>query len=266
MKGYLEESGLTKEIQDALDPAISVREDMGYAALFPGDLEGFNRVRQICSEVFRKRQADPGTKGRKAYLRPMFDQVDIDENSELVEYALNPKLLAAAAEYLGGPPALRSIQYLYTPQNQTEDGSQMLHFDHVNGRQLKLFVYLTDIEADMGPFVFIPADDSKRVLESTGLTWNEAHTRRFEDEEVEAIVPKNRMITLTGPAGAGGMVDTTRCLHFGGRARRGERHMMIIQYTRPGDAMDTSVPVQPRHSHPERLSPLQRRALVLEFA
>lgn len=266
MNASLNDPELAEEIRKALDPAISVREDGGYAAFFPGDLEGFDRVRRICLEVFRKGQADLHDKGRKSYLRPMLEQLHIDQNPELVEYALNPKLLAAAGQYLGCAPALRSIQYLYTPQNQTEDGSQMLHFDHIDGRQLKLFVYLTDIDADTGPFVFIPADDSDRVLRSTGLTWDEAHTRRFEDHEVEAIVPKNRMIMLTGPAGAGGMVDTTRCLHFGGRARRGERHMMIIQYTRPGAALDTPAAVQPRHAHPERLSLLQRRAVALEFA
>lgn len=253
-------AGLNAEIQSSLDPHVRVQEDLGYAALIPGDLDGFGDAQRICAGIFRARQsAEAGSK--KAYLRPMFDQSDIDANPELVAYALNPKLLAAAALYLGAPASLRSVQYFYTPQNQTEAGSQMLHFDHIGKKQLKLFVYLAEVEDDTGPFVFVPANASDRVLRAMSLTWEEAHMRRFEDDEVEAIVPLHEMVRLTGPAGSGGMVDTTRCLHYGGRARRGERHMMIIQYTRPGDAMDVPVKVHPRFADPDRLSPLQRSAL-----
>ncbi len=252
-------AGLDTEIQSSLDPNLRVQEELGYAALVPGELDGFGDVQRICGEIFKAgEKAQPA---KKAYLRPMLDQADIDANPGLVAYALNPKLLAAASDYFGEPASLRSVQYFYTPQNQTEAGSQMLHFDHIGERQLKLFVYLAEVEDDTGPFVFVPANASDRVLRAMKLSWEEAHKRRFEDDEVEAIVPLGEMVRLTGPAGSGGMVDTTRCLHYGGRARRGERHMMIIQYTRPGDAMDVPVKVHPRMADQSTLSPLQRSAI-----
>jgi hypothetical protein len=253
--------GLEAEIDSALDPAVRVDEARGCATFTPGDLSGFDRVREICAGIFALRESEATDASKKKYLRPMLDQRDIDGNPDLIGFALNPKLLAAASLYFGAPASLRSVQYYYTPQNTTEAGSQMLHFDHIGERQLKLFIYLAEVEDDTGPFVFIPADASSRVLDSLGLTWDEAHVRRFEDDEVAAIVPAGEMVTLKGPAGAGGMVDTTRCLHYGGRARRGERHMLIIQYTRPGDAMDVPIKVHPRYGRPSDLTALQQRAL-----
>jgi hypothetical protein len=56
------------------------------------------------------------------------------------------------------------------------------------------------------------------------------------------------------------VVDTTRCLHYGGRARRGDRAMMIIQYVRPG-ARGESANLRPAMSDLSGLDSLQRAAL-----
>jgi hypothetical protein len=253
---------LAEEIEAAFDPGLAVREELGYAAVFPGDLPGFAALRDTCMAIFRDRQDAAQQRGKKAYLRPILERQDLEAHPEIVGYALNSSLLAAAARYLGVPPSLRSVQFFYTPQNESEIGSQMFHFDHIGERQLKMFVYLTPVSEDTGPFVFAPANLSAKVLERTGEALAEAHLRRFSDEEVAAVVDASELVMLTGPAGAGGLVDTTRCLHYGGRARSGERHMMIIQYARPGDIV-AQAPVPPVYPHPERLSALQRAALDL---
>ena len=37
-------------------------------------------------------------------------------------------------------------------------------------------------------------------------------------------------ISLAGPAGAGGFVDTSTCLHAGSRCQDGERVVLVIRY------------------------------------
>jgi hypothetical protein len=251
---------LAAEIESVLDDSLRVDERLGCANLFPGSLDGFEELRSTCMRLFEERRDELGA-SKKAYLKPVLHEKDLQEHAEIVDYALNPKLLGAAKRYLGVLPRLRYVQFLWTPMNETAAGSQLFHFDHMPGRQLKLFAYLTEIREENGPFVFIPADASERIVAALGVPFEDAHRRRYPDEEIEALSKASERVTLTGPPGAGGLVDTTRCLHYGGRAREGERHMLMIQYTRP-DADLEGVPLRPSHPHVDTLSLQQRAALL----
>jgi hypothetical protein len=252
---------LAGEIQSHRDPRMVVNDRLGYLDLVPGEIDGFEAMRASCLAILAERRAGLDARGsKKAYLRPLLEANDFLEHPEIVEYCLDPKLLATAADYLGEPAVLRTVQLFLTPANETESGSQRWHYDHIPPRQLKLFVYLTPVAEDNGPFTFVPAEISEAFMASRGTTWDEANRKTYTDEEVSTSCGTTAIRRLLGPAGAGGMVDTTRCLHYGGRARRGERTMMIIQYTRRGAPKDgPSVP--PRVPHPDRLSHLQRAAL-----
>ncbi len=106
-------------------------------------------------------------------------------------------------------------------------GSQKAHFDHIGDRQLKLFVYLCDVDMRNGPFCFLPADASAafkdRPIGKGG---------RFDDDD---LIEAGEVVAVTGAIGAAVIVDTTRCLHFGGRSREAERLMLVVQYVRAGD-------------------------------
>jgi len=60
-------------------------------------------------------------------------------------------------------------------------------------------------------------------------------------------------VKLTGPAGTVGLVDTTRCLHFGGRPRKpGKpvRDQLVFQYLLPTSLL---FPVDGDAKHPRFL-------------
>ena len=243
------------------DTAFNVDQESGYLAFLPGKLRGFQAMHEACLGIIKQRCGPLSSRGKKAYLQPLLYQDDFLVHPEIVLFCLDEKLLAAASAYLGEPPCLRSIQLFWTPQNETESGSQRWHFDHVGERQLKLFVYLSPVDEQTGPFTFLPAHICDRMLAEIGKTREEANTARFSDSDLDGRIDKGNIIKLLGPAGAGGMVDTTRCMHYGGRTRHGERRMMIIQYTRPQDNIETVGVLRPQIPDNIGLTDLQRAAL-----
>jgi hypothetical protein len=254
---------LSGEIQRHRDPRRVVNERLGYLDLVPGEIEGFEAMRRCCLTVLEQRRAELNArKSKKAFLQPLLEPNDFLEHPEIVEYCLNPKLLTTAADYLGEPAVLRMVQLFLTPENETEAGSQRWHYDHIPPRQLKLFVYLNPVTEETGPFTFIPADLSESFMASRGTSWEEANRKTYTDEEIAQTCGPTAIRRLLGPAGAGGLVDTTRCLHYGGRTRRGERTLMIIQYTRR-DAPKEGPSPPPQVPNPDRLSDLQRAAIPL---
>jgi hypothetical protein len=76
------------------------------------------------------------------------------------------------------------------------------------------------------------------------------------DERIEALVGWDSVVKLTGPAGTVGLVDTTRCLHFGGRPRKpGKpvRDQLVFQYLLPTSLL---FPVDGDAKHPRFLPQL----------
>jgi hypothetical protein len=251
---------LQEEIAGHRDPKMHVADDLGYVDLIPAEIAGFEVMRRRCLDLVDARRPALTGQGKKAYLRPVLEAQDYLAHPEILQYCLDPKLLAAAADYLGEPPVLRMAQLFWTPQNETEDGSQRWHYDHIPPRQLKLFINLAPVSQDTGPFTFLPADASAAFMSAIGRNWEQANIKTYTDAEVAAHCDKTDIRRLLGPAGTGGFVDTTRCLHYGGRTRRGERVLMIIQYTRR-DAPKKESSHWPVASHPARLGLLQRAAI-----
>jgi len=116
----------------------------------------------------------------------------------------------------------------------------------------KVFVQLTDVDDDCGPFHALPAHLSRDVLHAVGYSG----VTFLTDERVAEHVGWDRVVKLTGPAGTVGFVDTTRCLHFGGRPRkagRPVRDQLVFQYLLPTSLL---FPIDGDAKHPRFLPQL----------
>ena len=80
----------------------------------------------------------------------------VNETNPLVKIALNKKLNYVISEYLGQIPWLRYTLITKSFYSSKEyDYSQKWHLDFDDEKMLKLFVYMTDVEAvEYGPFQF----------------------------------------------------------------------------------------------------------------
>ena len=75
-------------------------------------------------------------------------------------------LLGLVTNYLGTIPHLNRIDLLYSVNHGGEEAisSQIYHLDPEGTRQAKLFMNLRDVGPDEGPFTFIPAAETTRIV------------------------------------------------------------------------------------------------------
>jgi hypothetical protein len=93
---------------------------------------------------------------------------------------------------------------------------------------------MDNVDEDCGPFTFLPADVSQRVSNYLGTV----KEHRITDKTIYSVANPSDAIRLTGPAGTGAFVDSSRCYHHGARVKRGERLLLQFHFLRRADAVD----------------------------
>jgi hypothetical protein len=172
---------------------------------------------------------------KQSFFRYLLTDQDLRGHPELVEFALGDRTLGAATRYLGMVPYLSHVDLVYSlPRPGGNIDSQLFHLDPEGLRQVKFFIQIFDVGEPQGPFSFIPADTTARVLHDVAV-WRKqrgvAPSRRYSDEEVAAVGGSRALVTVQGPAGTAIAIDTSRCLHLGSRVQPGTfRLMLYLQY------------------------------------
>ena len=84
----------------------------------------------------------------------------------MVDFALSDWALSVVTDYLHVVPYLNRVDLLYSVPRPTDDriASQLFHVDPEGVTQVKFFVNVFDTDDDDGPFTFIPADESRRII------------------------------------------------------------------------------------------------------
>jgi hypothetical protein len=138
----------------------------------------------------------------------------------------HPTVLETAELYLGCKPVLDNVGCWWSwggdsfGGRQGAKGTQRFHRDLDSLRGFKIFFYLTDVDEDGGPHVFVKGSHRSRRL-STG--------RALPDAEVAAAFSTADTVTMTGPAGSWFLGDTYG-VHKGALPRRGRRLLLSAQY------------------------------------
>ena len=220
----------------------------GYAILQPGALPGTNEIVPIALRLFeekkRKLEASIGPDTelhakKWAFLRSVLTNQDLAQHPELVDFALSDGLLSLVTNYLGTIPHLNRVDLLYSVSHGGEEAisSQIYHLDPEGWRQAKLFLNLRDIGPDEGPFTFIPASASTRIIKaikdrrSADPDEGEMLMGRYLDDELSRVGGLDQSISVMGSTGSAVLVDTSRCLHCGSRVKPGTyRLCLYIQY------------------------------------
>ena len=162
----------------------------------------------------------------KTYIRHLLQRL-LDVDGPYVRLALDPALLAIASQYLGMRPYLRTIDvWLNYPTPGEASETQLWHRDSDDLMNLKVFIYLSDVGIEQGPFCYVPGSHPKgqrRVSpESSG--------GRTTDDQMRAHAGEAEWRFCTGPAGSVVLADTTG-FHKGLKPHSGHRLLLMIQYT-----------------------------------
>ncbi len=158
---------------------------------------------------------------------------DFPAESEGVRLGTSPPILAPIVRYFGMMPILFNMFVTRAATTELlENSAHRFHLDPEDVVSFKVFVHLTDVDDDCGPFHALPADRTKQILDVQGYRGID----RLTDQDVDRLVGWDAVVKVVGPAGTVAFADTTRCLHFGGRPRapgKPLRDMLVYQYLLP---------------------------------
>jgi hypothetical protein len=147
----------------------------------------------------------------------------------LLRLALDKKLLEIVSLYLGMWPRLHAIgAWLNFPTTEEAKQSQLWHRDPEDFRLIKVFIYLRDVDADCGPFSYIPKTQPFGLR--AGTDPKHSHPKRITDDEMQGAVSSQDWIACTGPAGTMILADTVG-FHRGGKPKVGNRILIAFTYT-----------------------------------
>ena len=155
----------------------------------------------------------------------------LDINTILVRLALDSRALAIVNAYNG-----MFSKFYYMTLNRTlpvgsdapAEQSQRWHRDPEDKKMAKMFIYLTDVDENAGPFIYIPGSHSEGK-------WRNLFPQRPPvgyyppDGEIEKIVPPAAIKKCEARAGTVIFADTAG-LHKGGYAISKERVMFTAGY------------------------------------
>ncbi|MGX6648988.1 hypothetical protein ACWCOP_13710 [Maricaulaceae bacterium MS644] len=147
------------------------------------------------------------------------------QDSAAYALATSPDLLVPITRYFGALPILTGYSISLARNNEFHrKSSQRLHFDPEDRTQVKVFVYITDVDEDSGPFMSAGAAASEPLF---------TDQRLILDRMDDTVVAPGAIRTATGPAGTVSFCDTCRCLHGGARPGGRPRLMLSIEYNLP---------------------------------
>ncbi len=191
----------------------------------------------------------------KSLQYPMLAK-DFPADAEAIRLALSPLFIVPITRYCGMLPVLFNMFVTRAYQNEiTDDSPHHFHMDPEDTISFKVFVHLTDVDEDCGPFHALPADLTQKVLKAVdykGINF-------IADETVDAVVGLKNVIRFTVPVGSVALADTTRCMHFGGRPRaqgKPVRDMLVFQYLLPTSLL---FPIDGDSKHPRFIPQLEPR-------
>lgn len=158
-------------------------------------------------------------------LRYDFDPASLKREPLAADLAFDGTCAAIAGAYFRSRPVFDFLTMWWTTGRGARDlsgAAQQFHYDMDRLFFLKFFVYLTDVEADNGPHVYVAGSHRRKPASLR-------EDRRFSDAEVAAAYPAERIRHITGPRGTVFVADT-RGLHKGEPVRTGERLVLQVEY------------------------------------
>lgn len=143
----------------------------------------------------------------------------------------DPLLTDIAEHYLGGQAKMITTRIWWSFPTKAASQADMrlasqdkYHFDLDDWRMLKFFFYLTPVNEDSGPHVYLLGSHKRRILKHQ-LTLLVGHPAN----EVLGAYGANNAVTIMGEAGLG-FVEDPFGFHMGTVAKRSPRLMMEIGF------------------------------------
>jgi hypothetical protein len=173
---------------------------------------------------------------------PQVGRYDFDEETalgspEVQEFVTDPLMALIAQKYLGQPVLMDEVAFWWTTTKKAEDANlnaQLFHQDRDRLSFLKFFIYLTDVDPDTGPHVYIRGSHVK-------IPWSLRGDGRKSDDAIKSAGLWSDVREITAPAGTLMAVDTIG-LHKGKTPISSDRLALENEYATSLFGMDYETP------------------------
>lgn len=223
-------------------PAITAQlKSRGYAVTNLEELflkEETTKIRSCCERKINELRrcllhVGPAAEEQKSFLARLSHYKEVADISDpIVWQCLDGVIVGIAEDYLETVPKITNIDYWINfpvEQGAGARSSQKWHRDYEDQRVLKLFVYLSDVGDETGPFFYVPEShkdgrysDIFPVSPPLGVVVeDDVIDENFSLETQKKIAPRAGTVVLVDTAG----------LHKGGFCISGERQVFTASYT-----------------------------------
>ena len=226
--------GLGRDLATEVQTELRVDPALGYLRLSASAMPSLDHVRSIGHAIINNATPVDGESiGQKEFFR--IRVATYEERVALLRVALDRRMLAMAASYLGVLPVISEADFFCSfPTDGPFTKSQLWHCDPDASDVFKLFIYCDDVTQDDGPFELVDAKASERVRHEIGYRYAGRRYRVADDVMASHTQPHDQHQVL-GPAPTAFAVDTVHCFHRGSRIvdKTRRRVMATVCYCTP---------------------------------
>jgi hypothetical protein len=151
---------------------------------------------------------------------------DVLGTSAVWRWGLQHEVLDMVEAYLELPARYHGTDVRIERATGRSVGARQWHRDIEDHRMFKIIIWLEDVDADGGPFEYIPRQETPTV--TTALRYV---TGFVSDEDLESQVPRSQWRNAAGPAGTAVVADTRAVFHRATPPRSRDRYSATFSFT-----------------------------------
>ena len=178
------------------------------------------------------------------------------------DWAQNQRLLNLIEHYIGLPVAFQGVHLRRDFANDRPVTTELWHRDLEDRRVIKLFVYLSDVVTETGPYEYIPRSKvTPAIVRQIEASFKQRvatnpYDMGITDDEMAVIIPRSDWRSCEGAAGTVLFSDPVAVFHHG-KSRREGRAALFFVYTakKPLRPHDCKQYHDRTYARPEQLQP-----------
>jgi hypothetical protein len=234
------------ELDDVQQRVLGELDETGFSLLTFGELfadpEHWRELETMCDRFVAETEADLAAGGEHVRVREGKEFVvrlhsygaELGLDDPWFRACASRRMLDVANSYLRMWSKLEYVDVWYSVPQQAgakRISSQRWHRDYNDKHLLKAFLYLVDVDEDMGPFQYVPGSQPGGPY-ADAWPWSPLGQNYPTEEELEASIPASDVRAFTGPEATLVFCNTSG-FHRGGFSTTKPRVLATVTYSSP---------------------------------
>ncbi len=199
----------------------------------------YNKISKVISDLqnYKDKSDNLTNSEKKKFKEEIINLLELNTKKETYEFCLSDDIITIVSSYLGLLPILNNITIYINIPKDAEDirGSMHWHRDDFGYKSLDLFVPITDVDDNNGPFYYVREKEKLgRFINYKNEIKDPVRGDRGKIEEKNfkfSSDDKEHINKFSGKAGNGLFIDSFNNYHKGGHCKKNYRIMLRITYS-----------------------------------